>query len=47
MDWKAWYVRSMYLEPLKTDKDLDPLRSRPDFRALLAQVKAAAKPAGK
>jgi serine/threonine protein kinase/tetratricopeptide (TPR) repeat protein len=37
-----------HIEPLKTDKDLVPLRSRPDFRDLVEQVeKAASKPAGK
>jgi serine/threonine protein kinase len=37
-----------HIETLKKDMDLVPLRSRPDYRALVEQVeKAAAKPAGK
>jgi tetratricopeptide (TPR) repeat protein len=46
IDWKKqahWYI-----EPLKTDKDLEPLRLRPEFRDLVEQAeKALAKPAGK
>jgi serine/threonine protein kinase/tetratricopeptide (TPR) repeat protein len=46
IDWKNrahWYI-----EPLKTDKDLEQLRSRPEFRDIVEQAeKALAKPAGK
>jgi tetratricopeptide (TPR) repeat protein len=45
MDWKqSWW----YLEYLKTDKDLEPLRSRPDFRALVERAeKESGQQAGK
>jgi tetratricopeptide (TPR) repeat protein len=48
IDWKNRDAADWLFEPLKTDKDLDPLRSRPDFRDLVEQVeKASAKPARK
>ena len=44
---KAGYFRTPDgLKLLKTDKVLDPLRSRDDFRQLLARVLAAAEPGG-
>jgi hypothetical protein len=45
IDWKqSWW----YLAPLKTDKDLDPLRLRPDFRALVVRAeKESGQQAGK
>jgi serine/threonine protein kinase/tetratricopeptide (TPR) repeat protein len=43
LNWKNWWIKSLI-----TDKDLDPLRSRPDFRAIVEQVeKESAKQAGK
>jgi tetratricopeptide (TPR) repeat protein len=44
LDWKSGW----YLEPLKRDKDLEPLRFRPDFRALVERAeKEAGHQAGK
>jgi hypothetical protein len=41
---QSWW----YLERLKADKDLDPLRARPDFRALVERAeKEAGQQAGK
>jgi hypothetical protein len=37
LDWKNGWL----LEPLKTDKDLDPLRARPDFIALVKRAEKA------
>ena len=42
---KSGYFRSSEgVELLKTDKGLDPVRSREDFRQLLARVLAASAP---
>jgi tetratricopeptide (TPR) repeat protein len=35
-----------YLQYLKTEKDLDPIRPRDDFKKLLAELEAKAKPVG-
>ena len=43
-----WQKDGWYLEPLKTNKDLNPLRARPEFIALVKRVeKDSAKQAGK